>query len=154
MIVAAKTSSDQNRVRAEDIPLYRYRDRCRGFPNISSFWLAKIPVANPGVEWPKSGIFGPLSMLDRNTNLRSLGPFKLRIEEPDVLNFNAGLVEISPDQIDGRTLRKSGDTKLPVTGSRWWWDSFEATFLISNRLLLWTKKRLYLCMPDRDSGGF
>ena len=76
------------------------------------------------MERPEGGIFGPLSMFDCDPNLGCLGSFELGIEEPDLLDFNSRLMQVSPDQIIARGDIKSGDTKLPPTFSPWW-HSFE-----------------------------
>ena len=77
VIEAAKIRKRQNAIDVEDTWLNPLR--C-GFADFSPLWPAKIPVIDTGVERPQGGIFGPLSMLDCDSNLGRLSSFELRIE--------------------------------------------------------------------------
>ena len=104
----------------KDNRLGPFRDCSRGSFNFPLLGSTEIPVTNPGVEWPKGGIFGPLLMFDCDPNLGCLSSLELGIEEPNLFDFISGLMHVSSDQIIARGDIKTGDTKLPPTFSLWW----------------------------------
>ena len=80
VIEAAKIRERQNASDVEDTWLFPLGDGNRGFADFSLPRAAKIPVVNPGVERPEGGIFGSISMFNRDPNFRRLCSLKLGIE--------------------------------------------------------------------------
>ena len=75
----------------------------------------KIPVTDSRVERPKSGVFCPSSMLDGDPDFGCLCAFDLGVKEPNLFDFDVGLVKISTEGVLRQAgCVKSGNTKLPI----------------------------------------